>query len=291
MGQAGSCALTDDAAVIDIPAGYELVVTSDTLNAGTHFFVNSPPEMVAHKALRTNLSDLASMGATPLSYQLNLAFPDKPSDAWLAAFTKALLKDQERYNIYCSGGDTTAIKGALSISITALGLVKKGQSWRRANAQDGDRIILTDYVGDAWIGLQILLEQLNTEDNDYFINRYYMPPIKFINNNNSINAGVDISDGLFADIRHMCTASNLGAHIALESIPFSPQAQKLLRQNLVSPEQLAAGGDDYALALAFSGTRHDFYEIGYFSKDIKDLAITKNGQKTDITQKSGWTHF
>ncbi|MGB4058336.1 MAG: AIR synthase related protein, partial [Alphaproteobacteria bacterium] len=117
----GRDALLDDAAVLSVPPGFELVVTSDTLNAGTHFMADAAAGDIARKALRVNLSDLAAMGARPFAYQLNIAFPARPSEGWLAEFTSALMDDQKTFGIFCSGGDTTTILGAFSISITAMG--------------------------------------------------------------------------------------------------------------------------------------------------------------------------
>ena len=109
-------ALVDDAAVFSIPEGMDLVVSSDTLNSGTHFLKKEAPENIAHKCLRVNLSDMAAMGATPLAYQMNLAFNNHPDEAWVKAFSQALLEDNKRFDVFCSGGDTTVSEGSLLVS-------------------------------------------------------------------------------------------------------------------------------------------------------------------------------
>ena len=106
----GRDGFTNDAAVLSVPDGQELVVTSDTLNAGTHFFADAAAGDIARKALRVNVSDLAAMGADPYCYQLNIAFPDAPAEEWLAEFTEALAADQAAFGLFCSGGDTTSIQ-------------------------------------------------------------------------------------------------------------------------------------------------------------------------------------
>ena len=281
--------LTNDAAVIDIPEGHQLVVTSDTLNAGTHFMADALPDQIAHKALRANVSDLYSMGATPLGYQLNIAFPERPTENWLKAFVSALKQDQEQFDIYCSGGDTTSIKGPLSISITAMGLVKTGKAWTRNGAKQGDKVLLSGCVGDAWIGLQVLSSKLQTNDDGYFVSAYYSPPLAGGLGGEPINAAIDISDGFVADLSHICKESNIGAKIDLAKIPFSPQAQRLLDEGKVTHEQLLTGGDDYVLIMASDNNIENVHEIGTFTGDTV-VIHDQNGHLMHF-ENTGWRHF
>ena len=211
MGRDGSAGLCDDAAVVCVPDGHELVVSSDTLNEGVHFLEGCDPADIAHKALRVNLSDLAAMGAEPLCYQLNIAFPEAPSDGWLAAFTGALMDDQKTYGIYCSGGDTTSIKGGfLSVSITVMGSVPKGRAVRRGGAKAGDLIILSGAVGDAVLGLQVLCEGLERDEYAGAVARYLRPEPRCACASllrGFAHAAIDISDGLLADLGHVAAAS------------------------------------------------------------------------------------
>ena len=289
--------LKDDAAVLQIPAGFELVVSSDTLNAGTHFLADAAPGDVAHKALRSNLSDLASMGAAPLSYQLNLAFPEKPSEKFLAEFTSALAADQKEFGIFCSGGDTTSIKGPLSISITVLGLVKTGTALRRGGAKAEDDIILTGPVGDALIGLKILRGEIKTSDDEYFIQKYYRPRPRLdlvASLITSAHAAVDISDGLIADLSHICTASGVQAHVTVSESLFSAAAQKLLQARQVTMVDLLTGGDDYELLAALPpgvALPPGCQSIGRFHAGAPDVQAVDKAGKPITFSHTGWAHF
>ncbi len=297
----GHDALQDDAAILTIPPGHELVVTSDTLNAGTHFVETASPENIAHKSLRVNLSDLAAMGAKPLAYQLNIAFPQKPGADWLAAFTAALLKDQKQFGIYCSGGDTTSIQGPLSISITAMGLVPAGKALRRNGAKVGDHIILTGPVGDALIGLRVLQKKIKTADDDYFTNAAFRPVPRTAHAETLrefCTAAMDISDGLLADLGHICTASGCGADIAIQPGMFSKQA---VRTNMGAAD-LLTGGDDYELLLSVPPEksaplltalkREGLFpiKIGEF-RDGQGVTLRDEAGQLLSPEKHGWTHF
>jgi thiamine-monophosphate kinase len=289
--------LQDDAAVLSIPAGYELVVSSDTLNAGTHFLEEASPADIAYKALRSNLSDLAATGADPLSYQLNIAFPRKPDEEWLQKFAKALAEDQNTFGIFCSGGDTTSIKGPLSISITVLGLVPEGKAVKRDGAKEGDILILTGPVGDAWVGLQILQGKLKTEDDAHFIHAYYKPQPRLDLNEvvrRHAHAAIDISDGLVAEIEHICKASNLTVELQISKISFSPEAMKLLHTQKIKPEDLLTGGDDYQLLLAVSpeaALHFPYAPIGRFLAGPAKVNVFDAQNRPLTLSHKGWAHF
>lgn len=304
QGRAEALRLKDDAALLQIPKGYELAVTSDTLNAGTHFLIRERPEFIAHKALRTNLSDLAAMGARPYAYQMCVTFPQKPKEPWLKSFTAALLKDQKEFGIFCSGGDTTSSKGLLSVSITAFGLVPKGKAVKRSGAKPGDALVITGPVGDAWIGLNILQKKLKINSPSCI--KAYRSPTPRTNISEFVrtyaNAAIDVSDGLIADVGHICTASKLSARIDLQNIKFSTTAQKLLRGKKVTVQNLLTGGDDYELALAVpqkkmaallknlvkSGLSPQV--IGKFERGKANVAVYDKTGKLDFS-KWGWIHF
>lgn len=297
----GHDALQDDAAILDVPAGHELIVTSDTSNAGTHFMADAAPGDIAHKVLRVNLSDLAAMGAKPHAYQLNIAFPDKPQEVWLAEFTAALLADQKEFGIFCSGGDTTTINGPLSISITAMGFLPKGKALLRSGAKPGDDIILTGPVGDALIGLRILQKKIKTDDDKYFINEYYQPTPRTAHVETlraHAAAAIDISDGLVADLGHICKASNCGAEIKITPGIFSMPAQKVK----ISAGELLTGGDDYELLLAVRPeesaalmarlTKEGLspVKIGSFTESRVISVLDENSTPLSL-ENSGWQHF
>ncbi len=307
MGQAGSAGLKDDAAVISVPDGYELVVTSDTVNEGIHFLIGESPANIARKALRSNLSDLAAMGAKPLCYQLNIAFPEQPTGAWLSGFCKSLHGDNEKYGIYCSGGDTTSIQSSgVSISITAMGIVPKGRAVRRGGAKAGDHIVITGPVGDAVLGLKALQEGLSEDLYQNAINRYRVPQPRtglVATLQGHVNAAADISDGLIADCLHIARASNLGLEIDINAITFSKDVQAAIEESDISHEKAIQSGDDYELILAVSPTELDFVidelknnnlnplVIGEFKGDTLELSIlnSKSLRIHDLNQ--GWKHF
>ncbi len=293
--------LKNDAATLQVLPGFDLIVTSDTSNAGTHFMADATPENIAHKALRRNLSDLAAMGAKPLAYQLNIAFPEKPQKEWLLAFTKVLLADQEQFGIYCSGGDTTSINGPLSISITALGFVPTGKALHRKGAQPGDHIILMGPVGDALIGLRVLRKEIKTGHDDYFINAYYKPMprtaiVEILREHAA--AAIDISDGLVADLGHITEASGCGAKITLTPGLFSANAVK----TQIPAADLLTGGDDYELLLAVRPEKSASLIKTLTAQGLKPLKIGEftSGQGVSVMDEkgvaiplknSGWTHF
>ena len=145
--------LRDDAALLKPPPGDDLVLTTDALVAGVHFFADDPPGAIARKALRVNLSDLAAKGARPLGFLLSLALPRDWSEDWLTAFADGLGADASAYDCPLAGGDTVATPGPLTLSVTAFGAVRPGRMVLRSGVKPGDRLYVTGTVGDAAIGL------------------------------------------------------------------------------------------------------------------------------------------
>ncbi len=299
-GDLGALGLCDDAAILQIPAGCELVVTSDTLNEDVHFKAKENAGNIARKALRVNLSDLAAMGAKPLSYQLNIAFSAAPDEGWLSEFSSALQADNEEFDVFCSGGDTTSIKGDhISISITALGSVPAGRAVRRDGAKEGDLIVLTGAVGDAYLGLK-------SSDYDGASARYRVP-IPRIGAcdiiREYVNAATDISDGLLADLMHIAKASGVGAEIDLDKVLFSKDVCHALDSGVVKIDDILTGGDDYELILAVSPDNlpiliHELGNIelnpmviGAFKGDALGLSILNTKTHRIDVKSRGWQHF
>ena len=298
--------LRDDAAVIAIPTDQELVISSDTLSEGTHFWPGEAPENIARKALRVNLSDLAAMGADPLCYQLCIAFPEKPGLAWVQKFTDALVQEQKKYQIYCSGGDTTTLNGALTISITVLGLVPAGQAIRRQNARTGDRIVLTGPVGDAWVGLQVLRGSIKPDDPSVFLDAYRVPrPAVELAAllRRDAHACIDVSDGLLADIGHIARESNLLARLTFCHGMVSPAAHVLLEKGAVSLLDLLTGGDDYVLACAVPEHKvqsfcqgiqkygHNPVVVGVLESGPSGVVLQDENGRDMPFKQTGWSHF
>src|SRR5712692_7309639 len=151
----GAFGLGDDAASVEPPAGCDLVLTADGIVGGVHFFPADPPDAIARKALRVNLSDLAAKGARPIGFLLTLALPKEIGETWLAPFARALGEDAAAYGCPLLGGDTVRTPGPVSISIAAFGAVPHGKMARRSGAKPGDRVVVTGTIGDAALGLLI----------------------------------------------------------------------------------------------------------------------------------------
>ncbi|HXQ41969.1 MAG TPA: thiamine-phosphate kinase [Candidatus Udaeobacter sp.] len=260
-GKAGALGLADDAALIDVPDGRRLVVTADLLTAGVHFLDDDPPDLIARKALRVNLSDLAAMAAKPFAYFLTCAFPETVEEAWIAGFAAGLARDQEEFDIALMGGDTTATPGPLTLSITALGSVETGRELRRSTAKKGDLIAVSGTIGDAVLGLARLQGRLEPlPGDDYLIDRYRLPQPRIslaleLAARGLATAALDVSDGLVADLGHICEASGLAARIEAGRLPLSPPARKAVEREPKLLEALLTGGDDYELLFTLPADR------------------------------------
>src|SRR4051794_37956826 len=170
----GAFNLVDDAAILQSSAD-ELVVTTDAIVEGVHFFADDPADTIARKALRVNLSDLAAKGATPAGFVLTLALR-APDDAWLTAFARGLGEDATQFGCALLGGDTVSTPGPLMISITAFGRVPAGKMVRRNGAKAGDRVVVSGTIGDASLGLGLLKggAALGGDEREMLIGRYRM---------------------------------------------------------------------------------------------------------------------
>lgn len=238
--------LRDDAALLTVPSGMQLVISTDTLNEQVHFLPHTPAELIASKALAVNLSDMAAMGANPLAYSLALSLPRDTTEDWIAVFADGLADMQQQHGIHLLGGDTTATQGPLSLTITAYGLCETGNALRRSGAQTGDDIYVSGTIGDGMIGLAMaqhgIMHPLRTR---------YEQPTPRIGLGKRLcgiaTACMDISDGLLQDLRHLCTASHAGAQVDLARLPVSCDAQEWIKTEGLSLTDLACGGDDYEL--------------------------------------------
>lgn len=270
--------LSDDAALLAPPAGRDLVLTADCLNAGVHFFPDDDPEGIARKLLRVNLSDLAAMGARPLGYLVTLALPAAVDEDWLAAFARGLAADQECFAIALLGGDTTRTKGPLSLSLTAIGSVPAGRALRRSGARAGEEIWVSGSIGDAAAGLKLLTS--GGAAPGYLVERYHLPEPRTalgvaLLEGGLAAAAVDVSDGLVADLRHLAEASGLSAEVALEAVPLSPELRSLVEAGGITPVEPLAGGDDYELL--FSAAPEVAAQVLRLAEEI-GLPVTRIGR-------------
>jgi len=243
----GALGLTDDAAVFAPPPGRELVVTADAMVEGVHFLPGTAPGLVARKLLRVNLSDLAAMGAAPLGYLVTISVPRSFGDDWFAGFAAGLAADQAAFGIAMLGGDTTQTPGPLTLSLTAIGHVAPGAALRRSGARAGDAVWVTGCIGDGVLGLAAARGELADPDG-YLKGRYDLPtPRLGLQLAGWARACMDVSDGLFQDLGHICRASGVAAVVEAALVPLSAQAAA------AGPEwreRAIIGGDDYELLLA-----------------------------------------
>lgn len=258
-GDPDALALRDDAAVLTPPPGRQIVVTVDAIIAGVHFLPDDPPDLVARKLMRVNLSDLAAMGAVPFGYVVTLALPAVARRAaWLEPFAAGLAADQARFGGRLLGGDTTGTPGALSLSLTAIGTVVPGRALRRDRARPGDGIYVSGSLGDSAIGLRLLRQRMTglAPDAAAFLAARYRLPQPRLALGQALAAldpagriaAMDISDGLSGDLPHICAASGVSARVAWQRLPVSPAARSALAADPTLPAGLAAsGGDDYEL--------------------------------------------
>ena len=251
----GAFGLSDDAAVLKA-LGQDIIVTTDAIVEGVHFLPDDPPQTIAKKALRVNLSDLAAKGATPAGFVLTLALR-KVDESWLAAFARGLGEDTSAFTCPLLGGDTVSTPGPLMISITAFGRVPEGRMIHRSGARPGDHVVVTGTIGDAALGLDILRKGRvatalanDTTSRDMLVGRYRMPEPR-----NALasairahaHAAMDVSDGLAGDLAKLCAASAVSAAIELAAIPLSKAASAALTAGAVTLSEIVSGGDDYEI--------------------------------------------
>jgi thiamine-monophosphate kinase len=251
----GAFALADDAAAIAPPPGCDLVLKTDGIVGGVHFFPDDPPDTVGRKALRVNLSDLAAKGAKPLGFLLTLALPREVGDAWLAPFARGLDADAELYGCPLFGGDTDRTPGPITISIAVFGAVPRGKMVRRAGAKPGDRVLVTGTIGDAALGLLLRRDGsaaarwgLARDLQDHLRDRYLLPQPR-----NALaealrahaSAAMDVSDGLAGDLAKLCRVSGVAAEIEVARVPLSQAARVALASEPALIETIVTGGDDY----------------------------------------------
>ncbi|MGJ4928101.1 thiamine-phosphate kinase [Bradyrhizobium sp. HKCCYLS2038] len=278
----GAFGLVDDAAVIPA-SGDDLVVNTDAIVEGVHFLPNDPPDTIARKALRVNLSDLAAKGAVPAGFLLTLALR-QTDEAWLAAFARGLGEDAAAFGCPLLGGDTVSTPGPLMISITAWGRVPRGRMMHRFGARPGDRVMVTGTIGDAALGLRILTDTAGAamlaDDpaaRDMLIGRYRVPQPRqalAVAVRDFATAAMDVSDGLAGDLAKLCAASSVSADVALAHVPTSPAAATLLAAGSTQIESLIAGGDDYEILCTVPAAKCDAFRA---AARMAGVAVTDIG--------------
>jgi thiamine-monophosphate kinase len=262
----GAFRLDDDAAALK-PSGDDIVVTTDTIVEGVHFLPDDPPDAVARKALRVNLSDLAAKGATPAGFVLTLALRSA-DEGWLQPFAAALGEDIRQFACPLLGGDTVSTPGPPMVSVTAFGRVPSGKMVHRSGAKPGERVMVTGTIGDAGLGLAILRggkvhAAADTAAREMLVGRYRVPQPRVAMAEivrEYASASMDISDGLAGDLTKLCGVSGVSAVIDLAQVPLSGAARRLVSRGIIGPETLITGGDDYEILCAIPEERVEAFE-------------------------------
>ena len=261
----------DDAALLAVPAGMQLVVTADTLNAGVHFPAATAAADIGWKSLAVNLSDLAAMGALPRWCTLSLSLP-QAEEAWIDAFLDGFLDLSRQHAVALVGGDTT--RGPLSISVTAMGLVEPGQALRRDGARVGDDLWVTGTLGDAAAALQLILKGKQASPASRLRLERPTPRVAAgLRLSGLAHACIDLSDGLLADLAHVCERSAVGAEVELSALPASAALQQL--DSAARWPLQACGGDDYELCFT-AAPRHR--ELVLQAMDFAGVVATRMGR-------------
>lgn len=287
----------DDCAVVDVPKGYQLAISTDTLVEGTHFLASSDPQYLGHKALAVNLSDLAAMGATPAWVTLALTIPNV-DERWLASFSHAFLALANKYSMQLIGGDTT--QGPLSITVTVMGLLPADKRLTRSGAQCGDGVYVTGKIGGAGLGLLLAKGNKAEQDNEDLLS--YLRPEPQVELAevllNIASACIDVSDGLAADLSHILKASGVGATISHAALPVTDGVRDYCQQS--GDWQFPySSGDDYQLCFTVPKTLEkklgqlvaaaNISRIGEIEESLGLRVQAENGEAVIINK--GFEHF
>jgi thiamine-monophosphate kinase len=266
----------DDAAIVRVRGGMELAVSTDTLVAGSHFFPNADPGKLGYKALAVNLSDMAAMGATPRWVTLAIALP-RVDARWLAAFARGFMRLARSHHVDLIGGDTT--KGPLTICVQILGEVPIGAALRRDGARVGDDVWVSGMLGNAALALASIKGRLRLAPRDRVLleSRLNTPVPRValgIALRDIARSAIDVSDGITADLGHICERSGVAAMVELSRLPRSPAMDKCLPRP-AALSALLAGGDDYELCFTASPNRRA--GMGHLSRRHR-IKLTRIGR-------------
>ncbi|NLH79949.1 MAG: thiamine-phosphate kinase [Phyllobacteriaceae bacterium] len=280
---AAALGLTDDCAALTPPPGCDLVLKTDAVAAGVHFFADDPWDLVARKALRVNLSDLAAKGAEPLGWMLSLALPDDWREDDLARLSAGFAADQARFGVSLLGGDTIRSPDGLMLSITVLGAVPTGHMVRRAAARPGDTLYVSGTLGDAALGLLARLEPdraaacgLAAAEADHLARRYLLPEPRLALAPALLahaRAAMDLSDGLGLDLARMTRGAGVGALVEPTALPLSPAARAVLAREPELVERVVGGGDDYEILAAVPAEARGPFEAAARAAGVPVAAI------------------
>lgn len=306
----GALGLSDDAAFIKPPPGCDLVLKTDAIVGGVHFFPEDAAQAVASKALRVNLSDLAAKGARPLGFLLSLAIPKDIKEDWLGGFAEGLRGDAVLFGCPLFGGDTDRTPGPVTVSIAMFGSVPEGTMVRRAGAKAGDRVFVTGTIGDAALGValrggQAKMWKLNDAQRQHLMSRYLLPQPRNVLAEairNHASAAMDISDGLVGDFGKLCRASGVAADISVASVPVSDAAKTVIASDVATLELVLTGGDDYEIICTVPNKKAESFRAAAKAAGVPvtELGEIKTGEgarfidaagKPLVFKRASFSHF
>ncbi len=309
-GAPGAYGLLDDCASLTPPPGMDLVLKTDPVRAGIHFFADDDPADIAWKALAVNVSDMAAKGARPLVYMLAMSFPEPPSRRWLEGFASGLAEAQATFGCHLTGGDTDRAPGPLGIGVTIIGTVPIGRMVRRAGAQAGDGMFVTGTIGCSALGLAIRGgsapdRHLSRPEATSLVARYLRPTPRLELTDALLgfaNAAMDVSDGLIKDARRLCRASGVAGTLRLADVPLGDIARRLVSTEPSLLIDLVTAGDDYEILCTIPPVHEAAFMAaaavaGVAVTRIGDVAsgsglsiLGQNGAPLTL-DRSGWDHF
>lgn len=309
--QSGQTGIGDDCAIIPANDEEDWLITTDLLMEDVHFIRDAiTPEQLGYKSLAVNLSDIAAMGGTPVGSFLSVAVPADMEVEYLDAFIKGYHQLSIRYNTPLLGGDTTRSLKHLAVNVCIIGKCPRGMARKRSQAQAGDVVYVTGYLGDSAGGLQILLNKLTLSgEHGYLLNQHYQPEPRineglFLAGYPAVHAMIDISDGIASDLRHILKASGVSSQIHLDRLPVSEQlAAASARYGWNTFELASAGGEDYELLVTIAEDKSEFIREEFLKKFGKPLIrigsvcaglpeiIWFNKAERVQLSKNGFNHF
>ena len=278
----GALGLSDDAAFIKPPPGCDLVLKTDAIIGGVHFFADDAAHTVASKALRVNLSDLAAKGARPLGFLLSLALPKEIGDDWLGGFAEGLRGDAVLFGCPLFGGDTDRTPGPVTISIAMFGSVPEGTMVRRAGAQAGDRVFVSGTIGDAALGLALRkgggadwkLERRAAPASGVALSAAAAAQCAGRGGAHPCIGAMDVSDGLAGDLAKLCRVSGVAAEIEVTRVPLSDAAKAVLAAEPAMLETALTGGDDYEIVCTVPAAKAASFRA---AAQAANVAVTEIG--------------
>lgn len=297
------CGVGDDGAVLQLRDGYDLVVTTDTMVAGTHFFPDVDPRALGHKLVAVNISDLAAMGAEPAWLSLAMTLP-KVDDDWIKAFAAAFSETADYYNCQLVGGDTT--RGPLTLSVVAKGLVPHGKALSRSGAKVGDYVYVTGTLGDAALGLRLCQGQVEVskKHSAHILQRFHYPTARVALGQalrTIASSAMDLSDGLYSDIQHLLHRSKVGVSMDIDKLPLSQALRDSCDMNTAIALALS-GGEDYELLFTVPENKKGTLDVLLSPYGVPVTCIgritgvagkleLKSGDQPFVYEHHGFEHF